>query len=239
MSRIFLQAEWRNLLMANYIIDPVILKPYLPCYTELDSFGGNHFVSLVGFLFRDTRVSGIGFPFHRHFEEVNLRFYVRYKEKGEWKRGVVFLKEIVPRFMITFIANRFYGEKYATHPMRHTWKTDENHLRVEYSWKVGSEWNYLKATAEKEAVEIKAGSPEEFITEHYWGYTYVNDQCSGVYQVAHPQWKVHPIISFAVHCNTVQLYGKTFVETLAQTPYSVFLADGSPIQVMKGSRIYS
>jgi uncharacterized protein YqjF (DUF2071 family) len=52
MPRIFLTAQWRNLLMANYAIEPDVLKPYLPCYTELDTFEGVHYVSLVGFLFQ-------------------------------------------------------------------------------------------------------------------------------------------------------------------------------------------
>src|SRR5690349_8204798 len=119
MSKAFLTAQWRNLLMANYEMDPAVLKKYVPCYTELDSFNGVHYVSLVGFLFRDTKVRGLSFPFHRTFEEVNLRFYVRYKEDGQWKRGVVFMKEIVPRRMITFVANTIYKEKYATHAMKH------------------------------------------------------------------------------------------------------------------------
>ena len=95
MQKTFLSAEWRNLLMANYEIDPAVLKKYLPCHTELDEFNGVHYVSLVGFLFTNTRLKGIAFPFHSTFEEVNLRFYVRYKEDNQWKRGVVFIKEIV------------------------------------------------------------------------------------------------------------------------------------------------
>ena len=118
MTKAFLTAQWRNLLMVNYEIDPVVLKKYVPCHTELDSFNGVHYVSLVGFLFKDTKVRGLSFPFHRTFEEVNLRFYVRYKEGHQWKRGVVFMKEIVPRRMITFVANTIYKEKYATHVMQ-------------------------------------------------------------------------------------------------------------------------
>jgi uncharacterized protein YqjF (DUF2071 family) len=132
MPKPFLTAEWRNLLMANYKIDPSILKKYLPCHTELDTFNGIHYVSLVGFLFNNTKVGGVSFPFHRHFEEVNLRFYVRYKEDRQWKRGVVFIKEIVPRRMITFIANTIYKEKYATHVMKHLCEATEKNFCVEY-----------------------------------------------------------------------------------------------------------
>src|SRR5947209_13294108 len=187
MPKPFLTAEWQNLLMANYPVEPSILKPYLPCRTELDTFNGSHFISLVGFLFANTKVMGLSIPFHRTFEEVNLRFYVRYKENAEWKRGVVFLKEIVPRRAISFIANNLYGENYTTHPMKHCWKEDEASLKVGYFWKVGRKWNHLKATADKEPANLLEGSEEEFITEHYWGYMFVNEACSGTYQVLHPR----------------------------------------------------
>lgn len=238
MAKAFLTAQWRNLLMANYEIDPAVLKKYVPCYTELDSFNGVHYVSLVGFLFKDTKVRGLSFPFHRTFEEVNLRFYVRYKEGGQWKRGVVFMKEIVPRRMITFVANTIYKEKYATHAMKHLWQTTDKGLQVEYSWKVDGEWNYLKALASKEPQVIAQGSEEEFITEHYWGYTFVNDNCTGVYEVAHPQWKVHAVEQYDVKCSVAKLYGNDFVEAFNQKPKSVFLAEGSDIQVMNGSKIF-
>jgi uncharacterized protein len=237
MSKPFLTAEWRNLLMANYEIDPAILKKYVPCHTELDSFNGIHYVSLVGFLFKNTKVHGLSFPFHRHFEEVNLRFYVRYKESLQWKRGVVFMKEIVPRRIITFVANTIYKEKYATHGMRHLWQMGDD-FKVEYGWKVDGEWNYLKAIAEKELQMIVPGSEEEFITEHYWGYTFVSDDCTGVYEVVHPKWKVHTVKQYDVKCNVARLYGKDFVEALSKNPKSVFLAEGSEIKVMRGTKLF-
>jgi hypothetical protein len=238
MARAFLTAEWRNLLMANYEIDPSVLKKHLPCHTELDTFNGLHYVSLVGFLFKNTKVYGISFPLHRNFEEVNLRFYVRYKENYQWKRGVVFMKEIVPKRTITFVANTIYKEKYATHAMKHSWHTTDIGLKIEYAWKVGTEWNYLKALAENEPHPIDPGSEEEFITEHYWGYTFVSDKCTGVYEVAHPKWKVHTVKEYEMRCSTAKLYGNEFVHALHQKPKSVFLAEGSPIQVMKGSRLF-
>jgi uncharacterized protein len=239
MSKVFLSAQWQNLLMANYLIDRNILKPYLPCHTELDEFNGNYYVSLVGFLFKETKLRGISFPFHHTFEEVNLRFYVRYKDNNEWKRGVVFMKEIVPKRMITFVANTIYKEKYATHKMMHSWTETSNALNVEYKWKVDNEWNYIKAVAENEPINIKENSEEEFITEHYWGYTYVSNVCTGVYEVQHPKWRVHTVKKYDIKCSTEKLYGKDFVEALSQKPHSVFLAEGSPIKVMGGSKIVS
>lgn len=237
MEKPFLTAEWRNLLMANYTVDPAILKNYLPCYTELDEFNGMHYVSLVGFLFTNTSVKGISFPFHKTFEEVNLRFYVRYKEKNDWKRGVVFIKELVPKRMISFIANTLYNENYATHQMKHTWKEEMDDLYIEYFWKVGDKWNFLKATTEKNASPLVVGSEEEFITEHYWGYTFIRNNCMGVYQVAHPRWRVHKVKNYEISCDADKLYGAAFAPFLQQAPSSVFLAEGSGIKVMPGARI--
>jgi uncharacterized protein YqjF (DUF2071 family) len=233
MPKPFLTAEWQNLLMVNYEINPSVLEPYLPCGTELDSFMGVHYVSLVSFLFANTKVLGLSFPFHQTFEEVNLRFYVRYKEAGVWKRGVVFLKEIVPKHAIAFIANTLYGENYETHSMRHVWKTSSENLEVDYSWKVGTRWNYMKAIANKNPVSIIEGSEEEFITEHYWGYTFINTSCSGTYQVQHPKWKIHEVVHYDISCDAEVLYGPAFAEALKAKPLSVFLADGSPISVLK------
>lgn len=239
MPRIFLTAEWRNLLMANYAIDPAILKSYVPCHTELDTFDGVHYVSLVGFLFTNTKVHGIAFPFHTSFEEVNLRFYVRYQEGTTWKRGVVFMKEMVPKRAITFIANTLYKEKYVTHKMKHQWERKGADLHVSYQWKVDSEWNYLNAVADATPSPILKGSAEEFITEHYWGYTFVNNNCTGVYQVAHPQWRIHAVKEYSIKCDAARLYGTAFADVLNQKPRSVFLAEGSAIQVYKGSKLFS
>lgn len=237
MTRIFLSASWRNLIMANYVIEPSILQSYLPCRTELDTYNGDHYVSLVGFLFENVKLHGIAFPFHTNFEEVNLRFYVRYKENNKWKRGVVFMKEIVPRHMISFIANTLYGENYATHTMQHSFTETQAELSVSYQWKVKNKWNYIRCIAEKIPEQINEGSAEEFITEHYWGYTFINQQCTGAYEVVHPKWRIHCVKNYDIVCSTKELYGEAFVETLSLRPRSVFLAEGSPVQVMKGEKI--
>ncbi len=178
MSRTFLQAEWRKLAMANYSVDPQILDKYLPYRTEIDLWNGACYVSLVGFMFKNTKVLGLKIPFHVNFEEVNLRFYVRYKDDGAWKRGVVFIKEIVPKPALTLVANTLYREHYETMPMRHSWETAEHSLTVEYQWKK-ARWNSLKVIADDRSSLIRENSEEEFITEHYWGSTRIsNDKTS-------------------------------------------------------------
>ena len=116
---VFLTAEWRHLAMLNYEAEPALLAPLVPSGTELDEWRGRTYVSAVGFLFLETRVLGLSIPFHTRFEEVNLRFYVRRKAGGEWRRGVVFVKELVPRWAIAFVARTRYGERYVSLPMGH------------------------------------------------------------------------------------------------------------------------
>lgn len=234
---IFLTAEWRNLLMANYKIDKTALLPYLPLHTELDLFEGDCFVSLIGFLFKNTRIKGLGFPFHRTFEEVNLRFYVRHKENGVWKRGVVFIKEIVPRPIITLLANVIYDENYVTLPTKHLWLQTENHLSVKYEWLFQNNWNSISANAEKVGSPLVADSNEEFITEHYWGYAQNKRGYTTKYAVNHPRWNIHKILDYNINCDIKALYGQLLYNAMDTKPASVFLADGSAIQVMDGRKL--
>ena len=173
----FLTAEWKNLLMANYIIDPQILDPFLPAHTTHDNYNGNVYLSLVGFMFCNTRLLGIKIPYHINFEEVNLRFYVRFNDSGIQKRGTVFIKEIVPRPAISLIANTLYHENYVTKKMKHAFDESAGEIRLGYQWKHSNKWNRMEATVASAALPMLPGSEEEFIAEHYWGYSKYNEQC--------------------------------------------------------------
>ena len=232
MSQVFLRAKWLNLIMANYEVDPIILKGYVPRFTELDFYNGTCYVSLVGFLFKDTRLKGMAVPFHRTFEEINLRFYVRQKENNKWKRGVVFLREIVPLPAITAVANVVYGEHYRTHKTKHLWNLGQEEWHIEYHWRLKKEWNYLKVFAESSSHPIAEGSEEEFIAIQNWGYTSVSEKKTSVYQVHHPNWLIHNVRHYHVQCDVQNMYGAEFIEPLSQPPKSVFLAEGSDISVM-------
>ena len=218
--------------MANYEIHPDILKPYIPAYTELDNYNGIHYVSLVGFLFKDTKLKSIPVPFHRTFEEINLRFYVRQKENNKWKRGVVFLREIVSLRAITVMANLIYKEHYETHKTKHTWNLGKEEWQVEYCWKLQNEWNYLKVATDSNSHLIEQGSEEEFIAIQNWGYTRINQYKTSIYQVHHPNWLIHPVRNYYIQCNIEKMYGAEFVAPLSQPPKSVFLAEGSEVSVM-------
>ena len=232
----FLCCEWRKLAVANYTVSPSLLQKYLPYKTELDLHLGLCYVSLVGFKFCDTKTMGIRIPFHINFEEVNLRFYVRHlDETGAWKRGVVFIKEIVPKPALTFIARTLYGENYVTMPMKHKWSTQDNSIVVEYAWK-NSHWNNFKVEADATPLAIKAGSEEEFILEHYWGYTKINNRKTFEYQVEHPTWQIYAVKDYEVKVSFGSLYGEEFGFLDHEPPASVFLAEGSAVKV-KSKRI--
>jgi uncharacterized protein len=231
----FLTANWRYLAMLNFAVDPEVLKPLVPPGTELDFHEGQTFLSVVGFLFLDTRVLGLPIPRHRDFEEVNLRFYVRRKSLDQWRRGVAFIRELVPRLAIATIARTFYGEPYSAVPMRHVLEHKEGRVLAEYQWRRGTRWETLSMTAAGEPQTSAEGSHEEFITEHYWGYTARRAGLSE-YQVEHPRWKVWTAQTWKFDADVATLYGPQFVETLSAPAVSAFIAEGSPIQVHRRTR---
>ena len=234
MASTFLTAEWRKLIMANYIVAEDVVRPYLPVGTEFDLYNGQCYVSLVGFLFRDTRLKSVPIPFHRTFEEVNLRFYVqRSQSTGERRRGVVFISELVPRFALSLVANAIYGEKYATVPLCHRWEQNEEQRSVSYRWRHKNRWNELAVRAALHPRPIKADSAEEFFTEHYWGYTKRGVRTSQ-YEVLHPRWMMYPIVQHSIDVDFGSLYGSEFSALSAREPESVLLAEGSGIEVRAG-----
>jgi len=225
----FLTAAWHNLAMINYEVDPKVLQPYAPAGTTLDSWQGRYFVSLVGFQFLNTTVLGIPIPFHRNFEEVNLRFYVRREVGGEARRGVVFIRELVPRYAIALVARAMYNEPYRALPMRHTISL-EPALTASYSWRLGGRWHRFAVAAQHPAALPHTGSLEEFITEHYWGYTRQRDGSTIEYQVTHPQWPVSGGVA-DIEADLAALYGPDIAGHL-RTVASCFIAQGSDIAVM-------
>lgn len=235
MLKPFLTANWRYLAMLNFVADPKLLEPLLPRGTELDFHEGRTFLSVVGFLFLDTRVLGWPIPLHRHFEEVNLRFYVHRKNVDDWRRGVAFIRELVPRRAIAVVARTFYGEPYSALPMRHSLEHQDGRVLAEYQWRRGKRWETLAMTATGEPQDSAQGSHEEFITEHYWGYTARRSGCSE-YRVEHPRWRLWTAETTKFEADVATLYGPQFVEPLAAPPVSGFIAEGSPIEVHRRTR---
>jgi len=237
----FLTARWRFLLLLNYVLDPAVLAPLVPRGTELDTWSGRTYASVVGFRFLATRVRGCAVPFHRDFDEINLRFYVRRRVPEGWRRGVVFVKEIVPLPAIALVARAVYQERYVARPMRHRLDLAGGELapgaRVEYGWREGARPQRLHARIEGEAAPLLAGSEEAFLTEHYWGYTARRDGACHEYRVEHPPWKVWRARDAALECDVARVYGAAFVDTLTARPFSACVADGSAVRVHPGERL--
>lgn len=235
----FLTAEWRHLLMLNYPVEREVLEPFVPAGTTLDTYKGRAYVSVVGFLFLKTRLLGVPVPFHQDFEEVNLRFYVRRFAGDDWRRGVVFIKEIVPRPAIALVARVVYNENYVSLPMRHRLEPSApgQPASVEYGWEFNGRWNSIKAGFSDEPAESSPASLEEFITEHYWGYAAQRDGGCVEYQVEHPRWRVWPATNATFDGDVAGHYGAQFVSALSGPPTSAFVAEGSAVTVFKGQRI--
>ena len=233
--RIFLSAEWRDLLMLNYEVDPANLQKYVPAGTELDSFAGKTYVSLVGFCFCRTKLLGaIPIPFHTQFEEINLRFYVRRSVDSETRRGVVFIAEIVPKRIIALVARWFYRENYVRRPMAHRFLSNGSKMEVEYSWRSGNRECKVQAQTSGTPSLPSEGSLEQFITEHYWGYSRQSNGSTVEYHVSHVPWKVWTAAHAEFSGNASDLYGEQVSQQLTKTPASAFIADGSPVQVFQG-----
>jgi uncharacterized protein YqjF (DUF2071 family) len=238
-SRVFLSAQWKHLAMLNYEVDPRLLAPFVPSGTELDEWNGKVFVSLVGFRFLRTKLFGIcSIPLHTNFDEVNLRFYVQRREGSEVRRGVTFIREIVPRRAIAFVARTFYYENYVALPMAHEIRTlPDQRLAVTYKWRGGERWNTISVETLGTPELPLADSAEQFITEHYWGYASQPDGGCVEYRVAHPPWRVWQVRHASFDGDTENLYGKELAAVLRTQPHSAFLAEGSNISVMRGRRL--
>lgn len=218
--------------MFNYEVDPALLQPWLPPATEVDLFEGKALVSIVGFLFHNTRVLGVRWPGHVNFEEVNLRFYVRHHDGVAWQRGVSFVSEIVPLPLVAQIANGFYNEHYAAARMRHRIVQEDGHLSASFEWNLRrAGWNSLYVKALHEPEVMQPGTEQHFIFEHYHGYNRLNATTTIAYTVAHPAWRVYPVQEARLQCDVAGLYGSEWVPYLTQPPRSVFLAEGSEVSV--------
>ena len=231
MKETFLSARWENLIMANYAVDPAILLPYLPKGVELDFYNHKAYVSLVGFMFKQTSLFNIPIPFLGTFEEINLRFYVKRVEGNTIKRGVVFINETVPYKMVAWLANRLYKEHYIAIPTKNLTEVGNTTNNIRYEWKINKVWNHIAVNVAKEKEQMLPESIEEFIFEHYYGYTKINNQLSQEYKVNHPRWLVNKVIGYSIFCDFKEMYGNDFSFLSNYQPDSVITAEGSPVTV--------
>ncbi len=237
-KRPFLTAQWRWLAMLNYEVEATALGPLVPRGTELDAWQGRTYVSLVGFLFLKARVLGVPIPFHRSFEEVNLRFYVRRRDGEGWRRGVVFIRELVPRLAVAMVARALYNEKYWSLPMRHRIDTEGRNARgASYSWVFRRSPYRMDVEVSADPATTVEGTEPDFFAEHHWGYVTGRDGATSEYRVEHPRWRCWKARAARFEGDARLLYGDAFAEALSAPPASALLADGSPIAVHRPVRL--
>ena len=245
-ERPFLTASWTELLMLNFAVPGEVIARLAPPGTEPDFFEGRAYVSVVGFMFRDAQFFGLGFPGHRRFEEVNLRYYVRREVGDAVRRGVVFVREIAPRPLVAATARWLYNESYVTRRMRHDLRIAGRALaagdEIGYEWRTGCRarrrWNRMSARVVATPQLPEPGSLTEYIAEHYWAYVHTRDGGTAEYRVAHRPWRVAPAENVVWNCDLAASYEHTpLAEYLAAPPVLAFVADGSPVQVFPGTRL--
>jgi uncharacterized protein YqjF (DUF2071 family)/predicted DCC family thiol-disulfide oxidoreductase YuxK len=235
---VFLTAAWRDLVMLNYDVDPAVLAPLVPAGTSLDLWQGRALVSVVGFRFLATRVLGVAVPWHRNFDEVNLRFYVRREgDGGPVRRGVVFIRELVARPAITLLARLAYNEPYRTVPMRSTASEGGVSRRLTYEWRLGDRWHRLAASVTGTAAVPAPESEAAFVTQRHWGYSRRRDGGTFEYAVEHPPWRVWSADTPVLDADIAALWGPELVSPLARPPASAFVAEGSPVAVLRPRRL--
>jgi uncharacterized protein YqjF (DUF2071 family) len=244
-----LTAHWRDLLLLNFRAPVAAIEPFVPAGTEPDMHEGQAWLSIVGFRFRDTRLFRVRFPRHVDFDEINLRFYVSRTVGAELRRGVVFIREIVPRRAVTLIANRWYNENYVTRPMRSTINIAGGSLApgdtLEYAWRSNSSlfrfrspqarWNRIAACVAAPLALPPAGSLDEFLVEHYWGY--VRGGQTREYRVAHPAWRVASANNVVWDCDLPATYDTPLAQYLAVPPANALIAEGSRVEIFAGRRL--
>ena len=228
---IFLKANWENIIMVNYEIDPEILRPFLPKGVTIDLFEGKAYISLVGFMFKKTKIFNIPIPRFGTFEEINLRFYVKREEGHFVKRGVVFINETIPYPLVAWVANWLYKEHYSVVPTKHLFSKSESTQQLQFEWLANKKWNSIFVETETQLKEMEPNSFEEFIYQHYYGFTKVSENATEEYRLQHPRWKVYPVTKYAINCDFSAMYGKEFSIINHTQPKAVFVADGSAVKI--------
>ena len=235
--RTLLRAEWRNLAILNFEIDPSVLEPRVPRGLELDCRQDRHYVSLIAFQFVHLRVLGLPMPCHRSFDEVNFRFYVRRRSGDGWRHGVVFIKELVSCRAVAVGARVLYNEPYVALPMRHRFECtpDGGQIRsIAYAWTFGGRDHSLKLTTATKPLSTSENSAEAFFAERYWGYAVQRSGRVLEYHVERPSWSVAPAFVAELVCDIAAIYGQEFVPFLSARPAPAFFAEGSQVALSRG-----
>ncbi len=234
-----LTCEWRKLAFVNYIVPPEVVEKYLPAHTKIDFYNGNCFVSLVGFEFKNVEMAGIKVPFYSDFEEINFRFYVKRFDGSQWRKGTVFISEIVNKSALGILANTLVRENYQILPTSKEIKETENELDVKYSWTFKEEEQHLRVKSGKLASPYTENSESDFILDRLLGYGKIDEKTSNEYRIHHSSWQTYTVKEYSIHVDFARLFGAEFSMLSSMTPHSVMLTEGSKVEIKGISKITS
>jgi uncharacterized protein len=235
--RPFLTANWRNLVLVNFVVPADLLEPRLPPGCVLDRVPHSpdtHLLSVVAMHFDNTRVWGVPVPFAQRFDEVNLRFYAR---QGD-RHGSVFLRQYVPSRTILYGARWTYNQPYELARIQHVVAESGDHLEIRTRFERGRYTGAVSLRAERGAITPPVDSLEHFLKERYWGFD--SDRRGRVfrYPVWHPVWRTHPVIDVDIDFDPGVLLGGDWRDVDWTAAYhSALFAEGSLSAIYPAERV--
>lgn len=221
----WMQADWGNLVMVSWLVDPALVEGRLPAGCTPDLWEGAAALSLVGVEFSNVVVKGISWPWHDRFPEVNLRTYVH----GPHGPGVVFLGELVPKYFVARLARQTYGEPYEKRKVTVEKRVRHSEPEAAYEWEVGVRTFRLSVRAEAQAHQVPVGTLEEFLLHRSRGYN--SFRGGTTFEVTHEPWTMRMPLRYAVDCATGAPFGPAFGPVFQRECSSVLLSDGSAVRV--------
>jgi uncharacterized protein YqjF (DUF2071 family) len=231
--RPFLTARWSNLAILTYEVPPALLEPHLPAGLELDRRGGAAFASIVAFDFLDARMWGVAWPGFRTFPDINLRFYVR---RGE-QRGVVFIREFVPRPAVAWLARAVYNEPFLIAPIESGVLDEASAIVTVRRLRWHGRSHAIEVTGNRPGRRPAEDSQEHLFKERKWGFGRDRRGRTTVYEVRHPVWEIYPVRSWSLDLDWAHVYGEPWGFLSSEKPASVILAAGSAVSVYPRGRL--
>lgn len=227
----FLKAQWKELTLVNFALEPDFLINILPVGLDPDLLHGKAYASLVAFDFESIRVGGIPWPGYTQFPELNLRVYVRCSEAG--RRGVFFIRELIPGKIPTAIARVAYNEPYSACPLTRSHQALVNGAQVQrtdWIWKGAP--NYLEVEVGPETMMPATDEDANWFKEQEWGFGHSRLGELLRYHVTHPRWMVRKVHRCDYEVDWLGLYGPIWARQLeGAEPDSLMHCIGSEIAV--------
>ena len=232
-----ISARWRDVAILSWPIGDDCLVPFLPKSLVLDRWDGEAYISLVCLYVEGLRILELP-VWPRRFAEINLRFYVRPADRSDVRKGVVFLKQLVPHRLIALGARCLFREPMSVLPALMSRECDpgespnsDPQRRLCYGWLNDGCAEGLRVTSGGSAYHANTGSLDEFLTARYWGY---NRQSGGrvrTYRITRDAWSLVPVIDYTLDCDARSLCGAPFGDAVSERPASVLWATGSHARV--------